>query len=72
MYETHARSVVKTVLWRIIATCTSFGTTYFFTGSVGKATEIALAAAVIASISYYLHERFWDSVTWGRVKQRSK
>jgi len=67
-HETKTRSVTKTIVWRIIATLVAWTSAYFFTGKLGAATEISLSAAVVSSLAYYLHERVWDQVGWGRVE----
>ena len=72
MYETHTRSVVKSLLWRVIATLISVCMAYLFTGSVTTAAEISLSGAAISIGIYYLHERVWDSIHWGRARQFRK
>jgi uncharacterized membrane protein len=72
MYETHARSIAKSVVWRFIATTVSFIVTYYFTGSLANATEISLVSAIVSTVVYYLHERAWDKIVWGRAKRHSK
>ncbi|MBI2030943.1 DUF2061 domain-containing protein [Candidatus Kaiserbacteria bacterium] len=67
--ETHARTLVKTVVWRIIATLISISVVYSFTGAMKESVEISLAGAAIGVVTYYLHERFWNAVQWGRVEK---
>ncbi len=64
--ESLQRSIVKTVVWRVLATLITFITVYTFTGEIGPATTITLTAAALLAVGYYLHERFWDKVEWGR------
>ncbi|MBI5003669.1 DUF2061 domain-containing protein [Candidatus Kaiserbacteria bacterium] len=64
--ETHVRTLAKTVIWRIIATCVSVGIVYSFTGLLRQSVEISLTGAVIGMVTYYLHERFWNAIQWGR------
>jgi adenylylsulfate kinase len=60
------RSMVKAVSYRVIVVVADFAAVYLFTGRV----EIALGFVVVSNIYttglYFLHERFWDRVTWGR------
>jgi uncharacterized membrane protein len=51
--EAHTRSFVKAVSWRI-------------TGSMKFAGGIASAEMVTKVVLYYLHERGWALVPWGR------
>lgn len=67
--ETHARTFVKTVVWRVIATLVSITVVYSFTGAMKESVEISLAGAMIGVVTYYLHERFWNRVQWGRVEK---
>jgi len=67
--ETHTRTLVKTVVWRIIATCVSVGIVYSFTGALKQSVEISLTGALIGMVTYYLHERFWNKVQWGRIEK---
>lgn len=66
-FETKKRSVVKTITWKIIATSITLFTVYFFTGSFFGSVKITVVAATIGMVSFYLHERFWNRVSWGRV-----
>jgi adenylylsulfate kinase len=60
------RSMVKAVSYRVIVVVADFAAVYLFTGRV----EIALGFVVVSNIYttglYFLHERFWDRVAWGR------
>jgi len=64
--ESLQRTLLKTVVWRVAATLITFITIYAFTGELGRATNITLVAATLLAAGYYLHERFWDHVEWGR------
>lgn len=67
-FESHTRTVVKAISWRVVATCTSMSIVYLLT----REPIITLgfgAIEVIAKITfYYLHERAWHKVTWGTKK----
>jgi len=66
MQETHTRSLLKTITWRVVATASMFSVTFAMTGSWGEAGGIALVTAAVSTLLYYLHERLWDHVDWGR------
>ena len=66
MSETFSRSLLKTIVWRILATMITFVVVYTFTGSLGDASTITLTAAALLAVGYYFHERVWDKVKWGR------
>ena len=64
---THTRSILKGVTWRIIASGTTMGLVYYFTGDLVLMAEVG-ALEIIAKITfYYLHERAWGRVAWGKV-----
>ena len=67
--ETLSRTIVKTIVWRILATFITFGVVFTFTGSLGDASVITITAAVLLAFGYYFHERAWDRVVWGRRKR---
>ena len=66
MIETKYRSVVKTILWRIIATLITWAVVYYFTKSIGGSLKTTLVAAGLSMIGYYVHERFWNTISWGK------
>lgn len=63
---TRARSIVKATTFRIVATVATIVAVYFITGSWGWAGTIGAVDLVLKSILYYLHERGWNKISWGR------
>ena len=55
--ETHTRTVIKSISWRIVATAV----TAYFTGLSG-----AIIINIWMTVAYYAHERAWVKVNWGR------
>jgi uncharacterized membrane protein len=43
--------------------------TYFFTGNAGEATGITLVFNVGGTVIYYLYERLWDAINWGKIHE---
>ena len=68
-YETQIRSIVKTVAWRVIATLITWGTIYFYTGKLSESVEITIVAAIIGMTAYYVYERVWNKVQWGKKEE---
>ena len=66
MIETAARSLIKTVTWRITGSGATFLIAYLMTGNLAVAGVIGIAQMISNTILYYFHERVWNSVTWGR------
>jgi uncharacterized membrane protein len=64
--ETHSRSVLKAVSWRTLGTLDTFAISWFMTGRVEVAGSIAGMEIVTKIAWYYLHERIWAIIPWGR------
>jgi uncharacterized membrane protein len=65
MKETRTRSIIKSIVWRIICILVSIITSYILTNKWDIALAIGTTYNVITMILYYLHERFWNKVKWG-------
>lgn len=66
MNSTKMRSFAKSLTWRFVAVISTFIIIYVFTGDVTFATSITIISNVINFILYYVHERVWLQVKWGR------
>ena len=66
MKDSRKRSVAKTISWRIVATLTTTSLVFIFTGSLELAIEVGLIEVVLKLLFYYLHERAWLVVSWGK------
>ena len=64
--ESPIRSIVKAVSWRVVATVTTTLLVWLFTGEVGLALTIGAFEAVAKMALYFLHERAWNRLTFGR------
>jgi uncharacterized membrane protein len=66
------KSIAKAITWRLIASTTTFFLTLYIFGddplAAQKATGVAGAEAVIKMILYFLHERAWNTVRWGKMR----
>jgi len=68
MNETRKRSVVKSLIWRIICIAASIFTSYFLIGRWDLAIAIGSVYNFITMILYYFHERLWNKTKWGCVE----
>jgi len=66
--DTNIRSVVKGVSWRIIASVTTMIIVYVFFGRLDLAIATGLLETAFKLTLYWLHERVWFKVRWGRKK----
>ncbi len=78
--DSPSRSLTKALSYRILATFTTFVISYIVfrrytektvEDSFGIATLIASVEFVAKIIFYYLHERLWTNIKWGKYWQRT-
>src|SRR5215470_17897209 len=69
-HEGHGRSFMKAVSWRTVGTIDTFIISFFVTGKVSLAGGIAAVEVVTKIMIYYMHERVWAVVPWGRDSGR--
>ncbi|MBO6566031.1 MAG: DUF2061 domain-containing protein [Pseudomonadales bacterium] len=67
--ESHLRSLLKAFSWRIVATTTTGIIAYFITGDVMAAITIGGIEFVAKFFIYYAHERAWQLVPRGTIRQ---
>ena len=60
------RTLVKMITYRLSAWLFTILWTYLFTGDIGQATGFATVLHLLLSIDYYIHERIWLKIRWGR------
>jgi uncharacterized membrane protein len=63
------RSLIKTITWRITGSGATFGISYLILGNFVIAGSIATIQLVTNTVLYFIHERIWDRVKWGRANQ---
>jgi len=66
MNERKRRSIVKTISWRLTGTADTIIISYFLTGSIKLAMSIGSIELVTKMGLYYVHERIWQKVSWGK------
>lgn len=67
-YETPRRSLVKTISWRITGSTATFLISYAILGNISISGTIAVIQLTFNTLLYFLHERVWNRITWGRTK----
>jgi len=65
MKESHWRSMVKGVTWRIIASVTTMTVVFIVTGDLALVASVGVVDVTLKILFYYFHERVWGSVKWG-------
>ncbi len=72
MADKHYRSLVKAVSWRVTGTIDTMIVSYLVTRQVKLALTISAVELVTKIILYYGHERVWEKLSFGRVKEPQK
>lgn len=70
MNVTRARSFVKALSYRIWGTVTSFVVVWIITGNVELSGLIAFWETALKIVVYYVHERGWNFIQWGRESSK--
>ena len=63
--------MVKALSWKIIATTLTMFITYYFTGELGESLRIGGAVFVLGIILFYIHERIWNHIHWGKFRKNN-
>ena len=69
MGQTRSRSFIKAVSWRAIATLTGVLIVIAITGEFEHGAVFAGADISLKMMFYYMHERGWEMVTWGKMSE---
>jgi uncharacterized membrane protein len=64
--ETQRRTLVKAVLWNVLGLFTMSLVGLVTTGSAVVGGTIALLNTAVGLCCYFLYERIWARITWGR------
>ncbi len=67
--EQHKRTLVKTITWRLIALFVTIVVVYIYSGDIKGSLAIGFSANIIKMALYYVHERVWNRISFGRIKR---
>ena len=65
--ESTKRSLVKTISWRITGSLATFIISYLIIGNIAVSGTIALIQVTFNTILYFIHERIWNKISWGKI-----
>jgi uncharacterized membrane protein len=68
--EKHYRSLVKAISWRATGTCDTILISWLITGEIKAALGIGFVELFTKIGLYYVHERVWNRLDFGRVKEK--
>jgi uncharacterized membrane protein len=66
MTDTPGRSLIKAVSWRITGSGATFLISWLISGDFSVAGSIAVIQLVSNTVLYFIHERVWNRINWGR------
>ncbi|HEX3006661.1 MAG TPA: DUF2061 domain-containing protein [Bacteroidales bacterium] len=66
--EQKRRSIVKAITWRITGTIDTFILAWIITGKPAVALTLSSVEVVTKMVLYYLHERTWTRIPFGKIK----
>ena len=66
--ETRTRSILKALTWRAGALAITVSAAWVVTGRAGVAASIGVLDTAVKLLAFYLHERAWLRVRFGKVE----
>ena len=69
--DSHLRSVIKAMSWRLIGTIDTMLISYFWTKNSGRALAIGGSEVLTKVGLYYVHERVWARIPLGTLRRFS-
>jgi uncharacterized membrane protein len=69
--ESHSRSIAKAFSYRILGSASTGLIVYVFTGRGSLSIGASAADIVIKIGMYFLHERIWDRISYGRAPAKA-
>ena len=61
-----SRSLIKTLTYRVAGSVILIVATYLITGNLTLSIAVGGLEFIIKLIMYFLHERFWNLISWGK------
>lgn len=63
------RSLIKALSWRTFGFITTTVIVYIYSGNVAESFAVGIGVESVKLLLYYMHERIWNKVEYGRVKE---
>ena len=64
--DSHTRSIVKAISYRVCASIATTLIVFFFTRRLVLSISVGMVEAVAKMACYYLHERAWSFINFGK------
>lgn len=66
--ESNTRSIAKAISYRVLGSLSTALMVYVFSGSIKASVGVGALDVVVKMALYYLHERLWNHITFGRQR----
>ncbi len=66
--ETHARSIIKAVSYRLMGSMVTFAVVLVATRKIDLAAGIGVLDTILKIGAFYFHERLWHKINFGKIK----
>jgi len=70
MAEKHYRSLAKAVSWRLTGSVDTMIITFLITRKWTFALAVSGVELFTKIFLYYVHERIWHKIAWGKIEKR--
>jgi adenylylsulfate kinase len=70
--STFERSFVKGVVWEFISFLIAILIAYLYYGDFPDSIKFALILTVIKIPFFFIHERAWKKIRWGKIRDRKR
>ena len=64
--EKNTRTLTKAISWQLIGFVMMAIVNYFYMGNFSQGLGLSALLTGIGLVSYYLHERLWANIRWGK------
>jgi adenylylsulfate kinase len=66
--ETRTRSIAKAMSYRVLGSASTAVIVFVISHNVSWSVGAGLADGVVKVVMYFIHERIWDHINFGRPK----
>ena len=66
--ESNSRSIAKAVSYRVLGSLSTALMVFVFSGNIKASIGVGALDVVVKMALYYLHERMWNHITFGRQR----
>ena len=66
LQERPERSILKSITWRLVGTADTVIISWIITGTLSLAFSIGFVELLSKMLLYFVHERIWNKVRWGK------